>query len=754
MSARLDGDLDERPSDGSIGTWRDAVDAPAVLASLRRTLGDAARGCATSRRSLDASGCRRCAAAHPSYRRDTDGATMNRRISDQARRRVRACSSSSSRRSRSTRSGGSDAARERRRPRLVDGRDRLLGARPSSCGCGAAKMRSTATSTTTSCPPPRRPACTLVRVPIDDTAAALARIALGARRRSPLGRRGRSAVGERQELRPGQRRRAVVDRLGRPPAERAVPRPDRRDAAQRFRCADRRPGGSVEPRRVRASRTTPRRSPIRRRDFDALAAYVRAHPGRVTYPAPPDFTGSAFVRQAVQALGEDRRSRCWPRCDPTCGNGGASYPKDQPELERLFASRPDRPRDELQPELRRDRRRARRVRADRAAVRVRDRHAAERELPGDPVERVEPRRRPGRRRPDAVAGAAGREARAGRHPDGARRRIASSTRRTSRRPALAVPPRCASARRSRSSLRRAYPSSTGAGETRCCDSRPRSLLTSASAPTTESVLRDAIARVADGSLCAVDRAVGRRQDDAAASRRRPGGPRRGTCSARRHRRHSPSPAHRRGVAMLFQEPRLFDSMSVLDNVAYADTGARRATRGRRHATSGGAARRGRPRRIAPTSRPVGLSGGERQRVALARALTASPRGAAARRTAQRARRAAARRDLASVIDRMRRARRLTTLYVSHDLADAVALADRLAVMIDGEVVQHDTPTRGPRSSSVARRRAAHRQPERARRRVDGVHRPPRTRRARRARRRPAAVIARRPSRDPRPGAPR
>ncbi|MEO5842821.1 MAG: ABC transporter substrate-binding protein [Acidimicrobiales bacterium] len=74
------------------------------------------------------------------------------------------------------------------------------------------------------------------------------------------------------------------------------------------------------------------------KDFDALAAYVRAHPGRVTYPAPPDFTGSAFVRQAVQALGEDKAFALLAQMRPHLWQGGASYPKDQPELERLFAS--------------------------------------------------------------------------------------------------------------------------------------------------------------------------------------------------------------------------------------------------------------------------------------------------------------------------------------------------------------------------------------------------------------------------------
>jgi ABC-type sulfate/molybdate transport systems ATPase subunit len=149
------------------------------------------------------------------------------------------------------------------------------------------------------------------------------------------------------------------------------------------------------------------------------------------------------------------------------------------------------------------------------------------------------------------------------------------------------------------------------------------------------------------------------------------------------------PAHKRGVALLFQEPRLFDSMTVLDNVAYADR-VRRVARSVRRETAAalldevGLADRA-------SERPAGLSGGERQRVALARALNAGPRVLLLDEplSALDAPRHA---ELRAVIDKVRRARRLTTLYVSHDLADAVALADRIAVLIDGRVVQHDTPS--------------------------------------------------------------
>jgi putative spermidine/putrescine transport system substrate-binding protein len=73
-------------------------------------------------------------------------------------------------------------------------------------------------------------------------------------------------------------------------------------------------------------------------DFAQLADYIRAHPGRVTYPAPPDFTGSAFVRQAVQALGEDQAYAMLAELEPLLWKSGRTHPQDEAELDRLFAA--------------------------------------------------------------------------------------------------------------------------------------------------------------------------------------------------------------------------------------------------------------------------------------------------------------------------------------------------------------------------------------------------------------------------------
>ena len=72
------------------------------------------------------------------------------------------------------------------------------------------------------------------------------------------------------------------------------------------------------------------------RDLDALLAYARAHPGRVTYPAPPDFTGSAFVRQVVAIKGEDAAFAYLEALKPLMWRRGDTLPKSQAELDRLF----------------------------------------------------------------------------------------------------------------------------------------------------------------------------------------------------------------------------------------------------------------------------------------------------------------------------------------------------------------------------------------------------------------------------------
>jgi molybdate transport system ATP-binding protein len=162
------------------------------------------------------------------------------------------------------------------------------------------------------------------------------------------------------------------------------------------------------------------------------------------------------------------------------------------------------------------------------------------------------------------------------------------------------------------------------------------------------------------------------------------------------------PAHRRALGMVFQDHLLFPHLSVTDNVAF---GLR--TRGVGKADSRVAARAWLDRvglEGLGDRRPGQLSGGQAQRAALARALVGAPRvllldeplSALDARTRLTVR-AELRRHLADFAG--------STVLVTHDPVDAMALADRVVVVEDGRVVQQGTPaevSRHPRTDYVAR----------------------------------------------------
>jgi len=144
------------------------------------------------------------------------------------------------------------------------------------------------------------------------------------------------------------------------------------------------------------------------------------------------------------------------------------------------------------------------------------------------------------------------------------------------------------------------------------------------------------------------------------------------------------PTHRRGFALMFQDGQLFAHLTVARNVAYA-------LKLRRTPSSRTAARVRELLELVGLSGyddrlPATLSGGERQRVALARALAVEPRLLLLDEPLS-ALDATLRVRLAGELREIFRLAGMTALLVTHDHEEAFALADRLAVMRDGRVVQ-------------------------------------------------------------------
>ena len=144
------------------------------------------------------------------------------------------------------------------------------------------------------------------------------------------------------------------------------------------------------------------------------------------------------------------------------------------------------------------------------------------------------------------------------------------------------------------------------------------------------------------------------------------------------------PTHRRGFALMFQDGQLFPHQSVARNVGYPLRLRRTPAAEQRD-------------RVAELLELVGLagfadrmpatlSGGERQRVALARSLAVSPRLLLLDEPLSALDRGLRERLAADLHDILRRAG-TTTLLVTHDHEEAFAIADRMAVMRAGRIVQ-------------------------------------------------------------------
>lgn len=148
------------------------------------------------------------------------------------------------------------------------------------------------------------------------------------------------------------------------------------------------------------------------------------------------------------------------------------------------------------------------------------------------------------------------------------------------------------------------------------------------------------------------------------------------------------PAHKRDIGMVFQNYAIFPHLNVADNVAY-----------------GLKARKVPKEQITPrvdealkmvqidqlkARQPNELSGGQQQRVALARAFVIEP-GVLLMDEPLSNLDAKLRVQMRTTIKKLQRRLGITTVYVTHDQEEALAISDRIAVMNQGNIMQIGKP---------------------------------------------------------------
>ena len=148
------------------------------------------------------------------------------------------------------------------------------------------------------------------------------------------------------------------------------------------------------------------------------------------------------------------------------------------------------------------------------------------------------------------------------------------------------------------------------------------------------------------------------------------------------------PTRHRDIAMVFQNYALYPHMTTAENIGYPlrvrkiarDESSQRVKRVADMLEIGGLLAR----------RPRELSGGERQRVALARAIIREPRVYLMDEPLSNLD-AKLRVQMRGELKRLQHELGTTTIYVTHDQAEAMTLAHRIAIMRGGKLQQFDTP---------------------------------------------------------------
>lgn len=148
------------------------------------------------------------------------------------------------------------------------------------------------------------------------------------------------------------------------------------------------------------------------------------------------------------------------------------------------------------------------------------------------------------------------------------------------------------------------------------------------------------------------------------------------------------PTEEREMAMVFQEPRLFDHMTVLDNVCFPLTVRGTDKKIRIQRAKDLLALVGLQHKYAVY--PATLSGGQKQRVSIARALAADPKillldepfsGLDPE----------LRHEMRTMVKSLQKSLQITILFVTHHMEEASQLFDRICLLHNGKPLQIDTP---------------------------------------------------------------
>lgn len=150
------------------------------------------------------------------------------------------------------------------------------------------------------------------------------------------------------------------------------------------------------------------------------------------------------------------------------------------------------------------------------------------------------------------------------------------------------------------------------------------------------------------------------------------------------------PPRSRKIAMVFQNYAIFPHLTVLENIAFG-LRMQKASAERVKAQVDRAATLMHIENLLERY-PAQLSGGQRQRVAVGRALAVEPEVLLMDEPLSNLD-ALLRLEMRAELKRLLAESRTTTLYVTHDQVEAMSLADRIAVMNVGQLVQYDEPMR-------------------------------------------------------------